>query len=73
MTKWRRIAIVRYVDNLCTYTPYPISTPVPAWKRIIPKDPMIAAIKLRFTSWKFPRMMAAGVNTDPNPSPRHRP
>ncbi len=59
--------MVRYLDNLCAYTPYPIMTPVPAWKRMIPNDPMIAAIKLMFISWKFPRMMAAGVKTEPNP------
>ena len=47
--------------------------PVAAWKRIIPNDPTIAAINATFISWKFPKMMDAGVNTDPNPSPSEKP
>ena len=48
-----------------------MSIPVAPWKRIIPRDPMIAAKNARFGSLNW--MMAAGVNTDPNPRPREKP
>jgi len=71
MNSSRAMAMVRYFDSFLMYIPYPISTPVAAWKRRIPSDPMIAAINVK--SIVSSPIMEAGTNTDPNPSPSEKP